>query len=60
MVLEYQRDQARRDLEDLTQSIGSIKQSQRHDVTENENAGTGTNLLGLSPKEVCLDSSDFP
>ncbi|XP_022096216.1 uncharacterized protein LOC110982238 isoform X2 [Acanthaster planci] len=52
MVLEYQRDQARRDLEDLTKSIGSIKQSQSHRGTEEVNAGTGTNLLGLSPKEV--------
>ncbi|XP_038059177.1 restin homolog [Patiria miniata] len=52
MVLEYQRDQARRDLEDLTQSLGSFKQSHRHGVSEEENAGTGNNLLGLSPKEV--------
>ena len=46
MVLEYQRDQARRELKDLEQSIVSA----RHSMSEEETAEMS--MLGLSPKEV--------
>ncbi|XP_071791087.1 uncharacterized protein [Asterias amurensis] len=54
MVLEYQRDQARRELQDLEHSIATVNQPIGSGIPEEETNGVDNNnsLMGFSPKEV--------
>ena len=58
MVLEYQRDQARRELQDLEHSIATVNQPIGSGIPEEETNGVDNNnsLMGFSPKEVLITS----